>query len=107
MAKKDWQYTNVASARYGSMVCIACSKQIEEGQYRWRETAAAYLSQHRKCCADDPVWAKLDRELEQRVARVRSDLAEYTAFRAKHGNADIDEEIASMHEQLRRHDRGE
>lgn len=64
---KHWDYATAPGSSHGFMVCTACHKPITEGQYRVRETEAAYLSQHRACSQNDPKWALLDKEEASRV----------------------------------------
>lgn len=56
---KQWTYTNAAVCTVSDMICTACRKPIERGQYRYRETDDAYLPQHRACSTSDPAWAKI------------------------------------------------
>src|SRR5690348_1525425 len=62
---KHWEYSELPST-VGLMVCTACHKPITEGQYRYRETEAAYLPQHRACSISDPRWAQMDAEAAKR-----------------------------------------
>lgn len=64
---KHWDYADAATSTTGLMVCTACRKKITEGQYRYRETEAEYLTQHRACCTADPMWAKMDKAEAARV----------------------------------------
>lgn len=60
MGKKDWCYSDASDTQVGLMICTACRKKIESGEFRYRETEEAYLPQHRSCCADDPGWKAVD-----------------------------------------------
>lgn len=53
-------YTSAPGSIHGRMICGACSKPITEGEYRVREKSDRYITHHRACLPDDPVWAKLD-----------------------------------------------
>lgn len=58
---KSFYYGDASTGRTGIMVCAACNKPIEDGEYRYRETTERYINVHRACCAGDPEWGRLDR----------------------------------------------
>lgn len=80
---KNWEYSDAAFNKCGLMICTACRKKIASGQFRYRETDEAYLSQHRECSSDDPQWAKIDAEASKRFEQRRQ--AAYAAFVAEFG----------------------
>lgn len=66
---KHWDYSDDATTHScGLMKCCSCGKDITEGPFRWRETDAAYVTQHRTCSEGDPKWAALDAEAAKRAA---------------------------------------
>lgn len=94
MSKQTWQYLDDATGgQHGEMICTACRRPITEGAYRVRETAVAYVPQHRTCSADDPHWAALDRKPAKHLADRRGRLAAYLAFRDRGSESVLDKEI--------------
>lgn len=85
---KDWRYADSRTMQVGTMTYTVCNQQIAECRYRYRETADAFLPQHRKCCADDPHWAAIDQKEERdRIFQERRRRA-YDAFVAEFGVPD-------------------
>lgn len=91
MSKHTWNYADAAVARTGLMICTACRKGIETGEFRYRETDDAYLPQHRSCSANDPEWAKIDALNTVRAERDREFVKACAAFKAKWGVSDLDD----------------
>jgi hypothetical protein len=62
MAKRVFTYADAAGSSAGLMRCQGCGKKITTGQFRYwlGKKGAAYLSEHRACSEDDPVWAAGD-----------------------------------------------
>ena len=61
--KRRLKYEYESRNTHGRMICQICRKKIEQGEsYRWWETSDAYLSEHRSCTTDDPMWVKLDKQ---------------------------------------------
>ena len=96
MSKKHhWRYTHAESQKVSTMVCTACSRPIESGQYRYRATDAAYLPQHRKCSEFDNNWAKLDAQKANRLNMIKQYLAACIAFRKEWSTSALDDDIES------------
>ena len=94
------QYCDASSSSHGTMRCGGCGKQITEGPYRVYQRTKAYdwyyVTFHRACCADDPMWAKKDAAREASLAR---DLRLYAAavqFRDTWGVDDLDDLIERL-----------
>lgn len=62
MTKRKLHYAVAGSVSVGLMRCELCHKKIKSGQFRYwlSRKGTAYLSEHRACTADDPVWARMD-----------------------------------------------
>lgn len=94
MSKNNhWMYARAESQQMGTMVCTACSRPIKSGQYRYRETEAAYLPQHRKCSEVDDQWAKMDALKAEDINTTKQYLDACLAFRRAWGTSALDEEI--------------
>ena len=90
-----WMYARAESQKVGTMVCTACSRPIKSGQYRYRETEAAYLPQHRKCSEGDNNWAKLDTYKVDELNATKQYLDACLAFRKTWGTSALDDDIES------------
>lgn len=86
---KSARYADAATSRVGLMICSACGKHIENGQFRYRETAEAYIPQHRACSEEDPNWARLDREDEKHRQKFQALEKDARDFIAKWGVVDL------------------
>jgi len=80
------------------MICRVCNKKIESGEYRYRETAKAFITHHRVCCADDPCWAKIDAEKALLDARNQRRLFAMKAFQEEWDVPELDDEIERLEE---------
>lgn len=78
-----WDYADTAGQRVGLMVCTACGRSIDSGQYRYRETEDAYLPQHRACSAQDPHWGLLDKRAADRSSKLAEIQADANAYASK------------------------
>ena len=90
-----WNYTRAENQQMGTMVCTACSRPIKSGQYRYRETEAAYLPQHRKCSEFDNQWIKLDAQKIDELNATKQYLEACLAFRKKWSTSALDDDIES------------
>lgn len=75
-----WSYANAATSTHGTMICTACRKPVESGEYRVRETRDAYKVQHRACSADDPAWAARDSKESRDSRQVFDQLAKQAHY---------------------------
>lgn len=97
-----YSYTNTRYGRFGAMVCTVCKKEISEGPYRYQETDAAFLVQHRACSRDDEQWAKNDLiEADVRLTYEKK-LQAYREFRDNWSEGALDGEIQNIEEFLKR-----
>lgn len=99
MAKKyNWYYSTLPGHTCGTMQCTACGKKVTVGEFRYRITSKAYLVQHRACSKDDPYWAKLDSERNERYQNMKVRLTAFIEFKAKWDVEieEFDEEIEAM-----------
>jgi hypothetical protein len=78
------------------MVCCSCGKPIEAGEYRWREKADAYVTQHRACSPDAPEWRSLDANRKAQSGHNERLLAAAVAFRARWSVDDLDDLIEGL-----------
>lgn len=54
--RKAWSIASTSSQQMGRMKCCQCSKQITEGEYLWRDTEEAYITLHKECSLNQPIW---------------------------------------------------
>jgi hypothetical protein len=87
---KQWTYTDALGQQVGLMICTACHKPIDSGEYRFRETEEAYLPQHRECSANDPCWAQVDKRRREQAAFFAKRKAALQAFVNEFGAPDDD-----------------
>lgn len=94
------QYCDASSSRHGEMRCGGCGKPIIEGQYRVYQRSKAYdwyyVTFHRRCCADDPQWAKLDAAREDSLIHDMRLYAASIQFRELWGVDDLDDLIERL-----------
>lgn len=95
MARKDWSYTNATSGSHGLMRCCSCGKAIE-GEYRVRDAGSKFVTQHRACSRDDPMWARIDRERNAKAKHYNDLRQAAIAFRDRWGISDLDDLIESL-----------
>lgn len=88
-----YSYHTAPGSSHGLMRCAACHKPIDDGQYRVREKADAFVTWHRSCTEVDPNWMKLDTENHDREERNKAFIAACIAFRDKWGVTDLDEYV--------------
>lgn len=80
---KSYSYHRAEFSRHGLMICSACNRRIETGEYRCRETKDRYITHHRTCSEEDPQWKKLDEQFQKRLTRAMAIRADFDALRAK------------------------
>lgn len=91
--KRHYNYASAPQYQVGKMRCCSCGKKITEGQYRYHETADAYVPCHRSCCPTDLKWAEMD-ALEVENQRRRKEFeADVLAFFDKWGYLDDEDFI--------------
>lgn len=102
MAKK-WEYSDCRTGRHGLMVCCTCHADIDTGEYRYRMNSkyTAYITEHRKCSEDDPVWVRLDHKMAQQVEECRQRLIAFKKFREEWDVSELDDQIEEMEFHLR------
>ncbi|MCQ9423441.1 hypothetical protein NRB16_07895 [Pseudomonas sp. LJDD11] len=93
--KRHYNYAHAPQCQVGKMRCSSCGKKITVGQYRYHETADAYVPCHRSCCPNDPHWAELDRLDEETRLRRKQYESDVLAFFDKWGALD-DEDFMSI-----------
>lgn len=94
--KHYWYHANAPSTQAGNMICTVCYKQITSGDFRYRETEDAYLTQHRGCCQNDTYWKKKDRDSTKEKERFEKLLVAATGFKEKWQIDDLDDLIAEL-----------
>ena len=97
-----WTYTHAEIQQMGTMVCTACSRPIKSGQYRYRETEAAYLPQHRKCSESDKQWGKMDDRKVVELNATKRYLDACLDFRKMWGTSTLDDDIESAESYMKK-----
>ena len=77
------------------MICTACNKPIESGEFRYHTTKDAHLPQHRQCSESDPQWGKLDAEQSQRTIYAKETLEDMKRIQAR-GFWDVSDDIEEI-----------
>ena len=93
---KKWHYATAPSSQHGTMICTACKKKIESGDYRVRETAAAYMPQHRKCSESDKHWKAIDAQEGRHKKHFENYLAACIEFKKKWDCDELDDLIYEL-----------
>lgn len=96
--QKDFRYGNATSSRTGIMVCRTCHKDINDGEYRYRETDREFINWHRACCEDDPMWKHLDEKKAVLAAEQEQFESDMAALIKKWGEDRVSEFICSAYE---------
>lgn len=65
---KSWNYASAETHQVSDMICTACRKPIDNGEFRYRETDAGYFPQHRACSSDDVNWSRSDAKRAAQIA---------------------------------------
>ncbi len=95
------------TAQHGLMICAACSKPIETGQYRVKDTPDAYITHHRACLPLDPMWERMDAEKAEQIRNMEMMLADAEAFRKRWDTEALDELIGELQEYLAQRTKGD
>lgn len=91
---RHYNYANDARThRCGLMRCSVCNKPIEAGAFRYYEKRDAYVTQHRACCEEDAMWAKIDAAAAAGAAKQKARSDACRAFKAQWGVDELDEYI--------------
>lgn len=92
----DQQYFGAGSAcTCGTMRCAGCGKTIDPSKGEWRAYKRqkhgdwGYVTHHRECCAEDPAWAKRDRDLALAVETAEQLRVDAAALIAKYPGWDV------------------
>jgi hypothetical protein len=93
---KKWNYTVAGRSSYGLMKCAGCGKQITDGQFRYRETDDAFVTQHRACSESDANWARMDEALARNTADARLKMAAFVEFRDRWQTDALDDAIDEL-----------
>lgn len=99
-----WEYGTARTSSHGEMICLSCGQAIEgdvEYRWRWNKDYTAWLTEHRTCCEDDPMWARIDDTTAKAVERLKRKLEAYKKFRDEWEESALDEEIEAMEESLK------
>jgi len=93
--KHYWIYAQAPATRVGLMICTACNKPIESGQFRYRTTEQAHLPQHRKCSEFDHQWIKLDAEKSNCIKQAKETLNDMERIQLR-GFWDVSDDINEL-----------
>lgn len=99
--KLPWQYSNADTHRCGTMQCTMCGKEIEQGEFRYREAyddRGFHAHQHRACVPEDQheYWHFQEDKARAHKARNAQYLEACKAFRDLWNTAALDDEIAEL-----------
>lgn len=94
---KQWSYSLAPQCGTGTMRCGCCGKQIESGEFRYRQKSSKgdwhYVQQHRACSLDDPTWLERDKAQADAIAHQARFVAACIAFRKEWEINDLDDYI--------------
>lgn len=65
MSSKRWSICSAPGSQRGLMICANCNKKILEGEYLYRETDEKFITLHKACSSNQPIWKA--RELAQQA----------------------------------------
>jgi len=100
MAKKNWDYADSSTDKCGRMICNACDKKIDTGEFRYYMALdkwyneVGYVTQHRHCSNDDKNWSKLDNKKIAQINHYKEMLEDCIKFKNKWEIDDLDELIS-------------
>lgn len=92
--KRGYQYLDAKQEKHWPMICSVCDEAVQDGQYRSLEMPDAFVLEHRRCCAHDPLWSVMDKELHGIKAQAAEYVEACKAFQLKWNTTALDDEIA-------------
>lgn len=102
--RHGYQCLDAATSSTGEMRCATCGTKIISGEYlSYKKTKAydwGYVTHHRACQSDHPLFAKRDREIAAHNEHARQYLIAAEAFRDTWETDDLDETIDDLRELL-------
>lgn len=95
---KSFIYSSADRSRIGLMVCDACHKPIEVGEFRYRDAREKCVLHHRSCSEEDDNWARIDKQNDDARRELNEFVRACKAFKEKWNVNDLDYYIENMKE---------